>query len=130
MAKRIEKPAICEPLKSLVAFCGIECGECKAFVATKNNDADMKRAVAEEWSKYFGVQFKPEDMNCVGCVVFDGPHVGYCANCEIRKCGAWKKVQNCAYCSEYGCGKLKVVLDRSPKAKDRLEQARNQIIKK
>jgi len=117
-------------VSSLIAFCGIDCGECKAFVATQNEDAEMKRVVAEEWSKLYGHQMKPEDINCVSCVVVDGRHVGYCAICEIRTCGAKKKVQNCAYCIEYKCGKLEKIHTRSPKAKDRLEQVRKQTKKK
>ena len=129
MSKRVENNSS-TPVKSLVAFCGIDCGECKAFIATQKNDLELKKAVAEEWSKYFGFQMKPEDMTCVGCVVVDGPHVGYCAECEIRTCGVQKKIQNCAFCAEYACGKLEYVHSRSPKAKDRLEQIRNHANKK
>jgi hypothetical protein len=127
MGKRIDNHS---NATSLIAFCGIDCGECKALIATRKNDAEMKKAVAQEWSKSLGVQLKPEDINCVGCVVVDGPHVGYCAICEIRTCGMQKKVQNCAYCSEYKCGKLEQIHNRSTKAKDRLEQIRNQNMKK
>ncbi|MGA3060287.1 MAG: DUF3795 domain-containing protein [Candidatus Bathyarchaeia archaeon] len=67
--------------------------------------------------KVFWDQMKPEDMPCVGCAVVDGPHVGYCIACEIRTCRVPKKVQNCAYCPEYKCDKLKLVHERSPKAK-------------
>jgi hypothetical protein len=63
-------------------------------------------------------------------VVVDGPHIGYCAVCEIRNCGVQKKVENCAYCIEYGCGKLETVHSRSSEAKDTLEQIRKQIKEK
>lgn len=115
---------------SLIGFCGVDCGECKEFIATQKNDAEMKKAVAEERSKLLGVQLKPEDMSCVGCAVADGPHVSYCVACEIRSCGVQKKVQNCAYCLEYKCDKLKLFHDRSPKAKARLEEIQRQIKKK
>ena len=115
--------------KPLVAFCGIDCGECKAFVATQNNDDEMKKVIAEEWSRNFGHQIKLEDINCVGCVVDDGKHIGYCKICEIRLCGVQKKVENCAYCSEYNCSKLEIVHSRSSKAKDNLEHIRAQTKK-
>jgi hypothetical protein len=68
----------------------INCGECKAFIATQKNDAELKKVIAEEWSKYFGHQMKPEDVTCVGCAAVDGSNVGYCASCEIRTCGTQK----------------------------------------
>lgn len=117
-------------MSSLIAFFGIDCGECKALIATQNGDAKMKKAIAEEWSKEFGHQLKPEDINCIGCVVVNGLHIGYCNICEIRKCGAQKKVQNCAYCIEYNCGKLEKFHENASKAKDQLEQIRKRIQKK
>lgn len=66
MGERNENYQNHEPENSLGAFCGIDCGECKAFIATQKDDAEMKKAVAEECSKYFGHQMKPADINCVG----------------------------------------------------------------
>jgi hypothetical protein len=115
-----------KPTKTLLGFCGLDCGECKVFIATQNNSMEMKRAVAEEWSKLSGRFLKAEDMNCVGCVVADGAHYGACALCEIRVCGLQKKVENCGLCSGYPCGKLTRIHNYSPKAKMRLEKNRNQ----
>ena len=115
---------------SMAAFCGIDCGECKALIATRNNDAKMKKAIAEEWTKEFGHQIKPEDINCVGCLVLDGSHISYCSVCEIRNCGTRKKVQNCAYCVEYKCEKLTKFHENAPKAKEQLEQIHRQTKKK
>ncbi len=117
-------------MSSMIAFCGIDCSECKALIATQKNDAKMKKTIAEEWSKEFGHQIKPEDINCVGCLVPDGPHINYCNICEIRKCGAQKKIQNCAYCIEYTCVTLEKFHENAPKAKDRLEQIRKKTKKK
>ncbi len=117
-------------MKSMIAFCGIECGECKALIATQKNDPEMRKAIATEWSKEFGHEIKPEDINCVGCLILDGPHINYCNICEIRKCGTQKNVQNCAYCIEYKCGKLEKFHENAPKAKDRLDQIRKTTRKK
>jgi hypothetical protein len=118
-----------KPTKTLLGFCGLDCGECKVFIATQNNSMEMKRAVAEEWSKLSGRVLKAEDMNCVGCIVADGVHYGACALCEIRLCGVQKKVETCAFCSEYNCGKLKRIHAYSPKAKERLSKQK-QTMKK
>jgi hypothetical protein len=116
-------------MNSMTAFCGIDCGECKALIATKKNDMKMKREIAEEWGKEFGHQMKPEDINCVGCAVAVGPHINYCSICEIRKCGVEKKVENCAYCVEYKCEKLAKFHEQAPKAKGQLDGIRAKIKK-
>ncbi|TFH23087.1 DUF3795 domain-containing protein [Candidatus Bathyarchaeota archaeon] len=71
--KSLSKP---KHVRSLIGYCGNNCGECKAFVATKNNSVGMEKLVAEEWSKSYGYEMKSEDINCVGCVVVEGPHIG------------------------------------------------------
>ena len=119
-----DKPA------SLIGFCGIDCGECKAFIATKNKDFDLKKTLAAEWSKNFGRDFKPEDINCVGCTSVNGSHIGYCAVCQIRTCGIKRGLQNCAFCIEYGCEKLENIHSRSPKAKEQLEKIHKKIKEK
>jgi hypothetical protein len=117
-------------VKSMIAFCGLDCGECKALIATQDNDREMKKALAEEWSREFGHAIKPEDINCVGCVVLDGPHINYCNICEIRSCGTQKKIQNCAYCVEYKCEKLERFHENAAKARDNLEEVRKEAEKK
>ena len=45
-------------MKEMIAVCGLECHECGAFLATKEN-SDQKRAeVAQEWYKLFKVGVK------------------------------------------------------------------------
>ena len=107
-----------------LGYCGIDCGECMAMIATKKNDSKMKREVAENWSKQFGHPFKPEDINCVGCTTLKGPHIGHCNICGIRKCGLEKKVENCAYCPSYGCEQLVKFHGQVKAAKDNLERVR------
>jgi hypothetical protein len=82
----------------------------------------MRKAVADEWSKSFGHEVKPEDISCIGCVRRHGPHINYCNICEIRKCGLEKDVENCAYCVSYKCDKLAKFHEQAPKAKDTLEE--------
>lgn len=109
----------------IIAFCGIDCSECKALIATRKNDNILRREIAEEWSKMFGHEIKPEEINCIGCLTVDGPHINYCSFCEIRKCGIEKGVKNCAYCIDYKCEKLAKFHEQAPEAKNRLEDIRN-----
>jgi len=113
-------------MEMIIAFCGIDCAECKAFIATQENSDARRREVAEEWSKAFGHEIKPEEINCDGCLVRDGRHINYCSMCEIRKCGIEKGVENCAYCIDYNCEKLVKFHEQAPNAKTRLEEIRKQ----
>jgi len=113
-------------MSKMIAFCGIDCTECKALIATQKNDNTMRREIAEEWSKEFGHEIKPEEINCDGCLTLEGRHINYCNICEIRKCRIEKDVENCAYCVDYKCEKLAKFHEQAPNAKNRLEEIRKQ----
>jgi hypothetical protein len=117
-------------MEKIIAFCGLDCSECGAFIATKENSDAKRGEIAKEWSKAFGHEFKPEDINCYGCLDTTGPHIGYCSICEIRKCGTEKEVENCAYCIDYACEKLEKFHEHTPEAKKRLEVIRQKLPKK
>ena len=109
-----------------MAYCGLVCSDCGAFIATLENDDAKRRQVADAWSKMFGREFKPQDINCDGCLTRDGRHIDYCNICEIRKCGIERGVENCAYCVDYGCEKLSKFVENVPEAKKTLEEIRKQ----
>ena len=116
-------------MEKIVAFCGLTCTDCKAFMATQENDDAKRREVAEAWSKAFGHEIKPGEINCDGCLTRDGRHINYCSVCEIRKCGMEKGVENCAYCIDYDCEKLAKFFEQSSEAKKTLEEIRQQLKK-
>ena len=111
-------------MKEIVAYCGMICTECPTYQATQKNDDKARAKVAEEWSKQFKMTFKPEDINCDGCISTENRHLGYCSVCEIRKCGIDRKIFNCAYCADYPCEKLKIFISRMPQAKAKLDAIR------
>jgi hypothetical protein len=108
----------------MIAYCGIVCTECPAFIATQENDDTKRKKVAEMWSKQYKMEVKPEDINCDGCTSGSKRMLGYCSVCEIRKCGQGKGVENCAYCDEYGCEKLTKFIAMVPHARESLEKIR------
>ena len=71
----------------MIAFFGLDCHECGAFLATQENDDQKRAKVAQEWFKRFKVEVKPEDINCDGCQSIGGLVFNYCKVREIRKCG-------------------------------------------
>lgn len=115
-------------METMTALCGIKCSECPAFIAYKNNNQELRIKTAGEWSQMFKNDFKPEDINCVGCTPTQGVHVGYCSMCEIRTCGLQKNIATCAHCSDYACEKLVKFLEMAPaSAKKTLEEMRAKL---
>ncbi len=104
--------------KKMVAFCGIVCDDCRAFIATQRNDRKLKEEVAKAWSTE-KEPLKPEDIDCDGCLATGRRLLKFCGTCEVRRCGYEKCVENCAYCREYPCVKLttlwKSVTESKPK---------------
>jgi hypothetical protein len=111
-------------MDKMIAYCGIVCTECPAFIATQQNDDAKRKKVAEMWFKQYKMNVKPEDINCDGCKSEGKRLIGYCNICEIRKCGQAKGVENCAYCDEYACDRLTKFHAMAPHAKESLEKIR------
>jgi len=108
----------------IVAVCGINCEVCPAYIATASDDDELRRKTAEQWSKQYNADIKPEHINCVGCLSKEGPVINHCNVCEIRRCGMEREVLNCAHCSEYACEKLNKFLEMVPDARKTLDEIR------
>jgi hypothetical protein len=97
-----------------IAFCGLDCAACPAYIAYHTNDQALRKKTAPEWSVRYNANLKPDDINCVGCTEISGPHIGHCAECEIRRCGLKKQVTNCGTCAEYPCPTIKAFHEQIP----------------
>jgi len=108
----------------LIAYCGLDCGKCDAFIATAKNDNALRVATAEKWSKAFNAPLTAADINCTGCSSA-GVKLGYCERmCEIRKCATGKSLATCADCPDFSCKTLEGVLSNAPHARKTLEVLR------
>lgn len=114
-------------MKKKLGFCGINCSECEAFIATKNNDDNLRKETAEKWSKMFNPIIKLEDINCLGCTSKSKNVFLHCTVCEFRKCGQDRKIKNCAYCTEYPCENLSKFFTQVPIAKTNLDEIRKNV---
>jgi hypothetical protein len=106
-------------MEKMMAYCGLVCTDCKAYIATQQDDNELRRAVAEEWGKEYNYEFKIEDINCDGCTA-TGRLVGYCHVCPIRSCGQEKEIENCGWCDSYPCDKLDGMFKAVPDNRERL----------
>jgi len=114
-------------METIIAYCGLNCAECPALMATQKDDDNTRKKVAEQWSQQYNSDIKPEDINCKGCLSEKGRVFKYCKVCDIRKCGRKKGVENCAYCDDYGCAKLSIFFGMAPEAKSSLEEIRKSL---
>ena len=114
-------------MKELIAYCGIACHECGAYLATINDDEKKREEVAKQWSEEYSASFNPEDIDCLGCLLPNKQTFSHCKACKIRSCAIGKNVQNCAYCDIYGCEKISGILDAVPDAKKRLDEIRESL---
>jgi len=114
-------------MEKMIGYCGIICSDCPVLIATQKDDDAEKKRVAEMFTKQYEREYKPEDINCDGCIS-DSPHIfSYCNDCKIRKCGREKKVKNCAFCRDYGCEKLSELFSNYSKAKETLDEIRREL---
>ncbi|MBW2324350.1 MAG: DUF3795 domain-containing protein, partial [Deltaproteobacteria bacterium] len=91
-------------METMIAFCGLNCTECPAYIATQENDDEKRRKSAEAWSST-DPTIKAEDINCDGCLTAGGRLIKFCEVCEARLCGLENNVKNCGYCEGYPCEK-------------------------
>ncbi len=113
-------------MEKMIAFCGLICSDCPAFIATQKNDDEQRRKVAELWSMEEH-PLKAKDINCDGCLTAKGRLIWFSKACDVRRCGFEKNVKNCAYCSEYPCVKLDKPHSQAPEAKATLDEIRKNL---
>ena len=114
-------------MSSKLAYCGLNCAECPAYLATLNNDSDLRASTQEKWNTTeYPVTL--EDINCEGCKANSGIHFKWCNQCAVRGCASKRGVESCAHCDEYICGTLTKWLSQTgDEAKERLEKIRDAL---
>ena len=104
-------------MKKMIAYCGLDCEKCDAYIATVTGDDALREKTAKLWSEMNGVTILPEQINCEGCRA-DGVKSVYCDSlCGIRKCALQKGVDTCGGCAEIcGCEKAGAILSNNSAA--------------
>jgi len=105
-----------------IAYCGLDCEKCEARLATINDDNELRKKVADSWSKLNGVEITPDMINCEGCRI-DGVKTPYCDSlCLIRQCAISKKVETCGKCPDMGkCEKVRMIIGNNKEALNNLK---------
>ena len=109
----------------MIAYCGMECSKCEGYLATKENNDEKRKEVAEKWSIQYKADITPEQINCNGCKSNDSKFFFTENICEIRKCNIEKGNEHCAKCEDYTCKKLESFIEFAPEVGVALEQLKN-----
>ena len=104
-------------MNEMIAYCGLACSSCPSFLATKNNDDAEKEKAAAFYFEKLGLDIRPDQINCDGCLSEGGRLIIFCQSCEIRKCCRAKALANCTVCKEQPCKELKKFHEFSSHAK-------------
>jgi hypothetical protein len=88
--------------KDLMAPCGLYCGTCGVYIATRDGNEKFRAAMANLYGT------KPEEAECLGCMQPDPPKklYGMCNACEVRDCVKSKGYYSCHQCEEWPCSMI------------------------
>jgi hypothetical protein len=112
-------------MERIIAYCGLVCSDCDAYVATQANDLEALERLAQRARTEFGLaDATAETTMCDGCLTESGRQIGYCATCEIRACGVARGVVNCPHCADYACDKLESFFAQATEARPVLDEIR------
>ena len=80
--------------KDLMAPCGLYCGTCGVYIATRDGNEKFKNVMGNLYGT------KPEETECSGCMQPDASKklYAYCKTCTIRDCAKTKGYYSCHQC--------------------------------
>ncbi|UCE99703.1 MAG: DUF3795 domain-containing protein [Planctomycetota bacterium] len=109
-------------MDEIIGYCGSTCHKCAIYLATREQNEEkrykMRADIAEQIKKLYGQECKPEDVtDCDGCKTEDDRLFAASRNCQVRKCGRQKGVENCAHCNEYPCEEFEKLSAKEPEVK-------------
>lgn len=109
-------------MKDMIAYCGLDCEKCDAYLATIHDDQALREKTAKLWAELNKAPILPAHINCEGCRV-DGVKTVYCDNlCSIRQCALKRGVTACGDCSDLNdCQTISAFIANNPDAYKNLQ---------
>jgi hypothetical protein len=85
--------------KDLMAPCGLYCGTCGVYIATRDGNEKFREVMANLYGT------KVEETKCLGCMQPDTAEKLFisCTSCKIRDCVKSKGYYSCHQCNEWPC---------------------------
>lgn len=109
-------------MRRMIAYCGLDCEKCDAYLATIHDDQALREKTAKLWTQLNQVPIRPEDINCQGCRM-DGVKTVYCDQlCGIRQCALKRGVTTCGDCPDMEiCQTVGAILSNNAEALNNLK---------
>lgn len=109
-------------MKNMIAYCGLDCEKCEAYLATINDDQVLREKTAKLWTELNNALILPEQINCQGCRA-EGVKTVFCDSlCCIRQCAIKKGVTTCGDCPDMEkCQTVGVIISNNPEALEHLK---------
>lgn len=109
-------------MRKMIAYCGLDCEKCDAYLATINDDQELREKTAKLWGELNNAPILPEHINCQGCRV-EGVKTVFCDSlCDIRQCVLKKSVTTCGECPDMEkCQTIKEIVSENPEVLDNLK---------
>lgn len=102
-------------VKDMIAYCGLDCEKCDAYIATVRDDQALREKTAKLWAELNNVPILPEHIDCESCRT-NGRKTVYCESfCGIRRCALQKGAATCGDCAEMEmCPTVGALLSNNP----------------
>ena len=85
-------------MRANIAYCGLDCEQCDAYIATLHDDQALREKTAKLWAELNHAPILPEHINCQGCRA-DGAKTVFCEQlCAVRQCALKKGMATCGDC--------------------------------
>ena len=104
----------------ILTRCGYRCDLCLAYRPMVEANPSNRQVLSDGWVKYFGFRIEPENIICDGCLA-DHPKT-IDQECPVRPCVNERGLENCGYCDQYICEKLKDRIVEFDTIRERLQQ--------
>ena len=110
-------------MRNMIAYCGLDCEKCDAYLATINIDQALREKTAKVWAEFNNAPILPEHINCQGCRV-EGIKTVFCDSlCGIRQCALKKGVTTCGDCLDMEkCQTVGVIISNNPQSLKNLKE--------
>jgi hypothetical protein len=116
-------------MEEIVAYCGLLCSDCPAYLGTQADDLAALEQVVARWREEFNApNLTVASIRCDGCLGAGGRKMSHCFECEMRACAMGRGVLNCAHCPEHACETLQGFLGFVPDARTRLDGMRTGLM--
>lgn len=111
-----------QPDRDMIGFCGLNCKECRTYIATQSDDEEELTIIASRQSQQFHTEITYEKILCDGCKINKRLSL-HCQNsCKIKKCCLEKDYESCIECTTFPCGNERFLIEHTPGIKNNLDE--------